>query len=215
MIIDHTHPEYEARLKLSAADKFNGAFYYSQEIVKNIIPEVQTDRNWVTINIPGVAYDHSVVFIHHNLRPARVYDWLRKYDDLILVCGIPETAEQLGHLGKAIWLPLSVDTEYVKQFRRPKTEYLAFAGRPSKANAFFPPETDYLTAMPREEFLPALAKYKYVYAVGRTAIEAKILGCKVLRYDVRFPDPSRWEVLDNRDAAKILQEKLDELDNQS
>ena len=37
-------------------------------------------------------------------------------------------------------------------------------------------------------------------------------GCEIMPYDKRFPDPSIWRVLDNRDAAKILQQKLDEID---
>ena len=63
--------------------------------------------------------------------------------------------------------------------------------------------------------LPAMAEYKEVYAVGRTAIEAKALGCRVKAYDPRFPDPDRWKVLDNKDAAKILQEQIDQIDNHS
>ena len=66
--------------------------------------------------------------------------------------------------------------------------------------------------MPREDLLPRLAVYKRCYAVGRCAIEAKILGCDILPYDRRFPDPSIWQVLDNLEAARILQEKLDEID---
>ena len=51
-----------------------------------------------------------------------------------------------------------------------------------------------------------------VYAVGRTASEAKALGCKLKPYDPRFPKVSFWKVIDNKDAAKILQEKLNEID---
>ena len=78
-----------------------------------------------------------------------------------------------------------------------------------------PIDIDYIEGLPREELLAEMAKYKKVYAVGRTAIEAKILGCEVLPYDDRYPDPEIWQVLDNRDAAKILQEKLDEIDKKN
>ena len=57
-----------------------------------------------------------------------------------------------------------------------------------------------------------MAEYEQIYAVGRTAIEAKILGCEVLPYDVRYPDPRMWKVIDNKDAAKLLQKKLDVID---
>lgn len=209
MIIDHTHPDYQKRWQVAGDNRFNGAFYYSQEIVKNIIPRVETDRNWVAINIPGIACDHAIVFIHNNLDPAKTYDWLKAYEDLILVCGVPETVEKVKHLGKAIYLPLSVDVDYVKRFKaKKKTKKVAYAGRLNKTNPLFSKDIDQLTGLPREEFLKEVAKYKYVYAVGRTAIEAKILGCQILRYDIRFPDPDFWQVLDNKDAAKMLQEML-------
>lgn len=216
MIIDHTHYKYKRRRELlPEAQRHNGAYYYSREIVKNIIPLVETDRNWITINIQGVGVDHSIVFIHNNLHPEN-YDWLKYYGykDLVLVCGIKETCEKVAHLGTAIYLPLSIDVDYVKQFmaeERPKKA--AFAGRRSKANAEkLPSDIDYLCGMKRPQLLAAMAKYKQIYAVGRTAIEAKALGCTIKAYDERFPDPRRWKVVDNKDAAKMLQKQLDRID---
>ena len=216
VIIDHDHPKYRAQLeKLERHCRWNGAFYYSKEIVRNIIPAVETDRSWVTINIPEVATDHSIVFIHNNLNPER-YDWLSQYEDLVLVCGIPETVSKVAHLGKAIYLPISVDVKYVERFRVPEHERemnTAFAGRPSKRiGANLPRGTVLLERMPRQELLRKMAKCHDVYAVGRTAIEAKILGCTVLPYDPRFPDPARWKIFDNKDAARLLQKQLDEID---
>ena len=60
-----------------------------------------------------------------------------------------------------------------------------------------------------------MAKYKRVYAVGWTAIEAKILGAEVLPYDSRFPDPRVWKVIDNSEAAVILQQKLDKIEQEA
>ena len=57
-----------------------------------------------------------------------------------------------------------------------------------------------------------MAEYEAIYAVGRCALEGLALGCNILPYDNRFPDPSVWKLLDNLEAAKILQEKLDEID---
>lgn len=214
MIIDHTSPEY---LRVwgsgSSAIKWNGAYYYSKEIVKNIIPRVKTDRNWITINARGVGADHSIVFVHNNLHPEN-YNWLAKYHDLILVVGVPETASKVAHLGKVAYLPLSVDVDYVRRFKaEEKTRRVAFVGRPAKrVGKFFPNGTDYLEGLPREKLLPAMAEYRSVYAVGRTAIEARVLGCHILPYDERFPDPSVWKILDNKEAAKILQKELDEID---
>lgn len=217
MIISHTHPRYLRRREAAGKNRYNGAFYYSQEIVKNIIPNVETDRNWITINIPGEGVSHSIFFVHNNLQPEK-YDWLHQYgfQDVILVCGTEETYKHYDEEGRqrAIYLPLSIDTEYVKQFGvQEKTKKVAFAGRKSKTIFGHLPEgIDHLSGMKRKELLQEMAKYEQIYAVGRTAIEAKALGCKVLPYDVRYPDPRIWKVIDNKDAAKLLQQKLDVID---
>lgn len=212
MLIDHTYPAYRKRWLLNGKSRWNGAFYYSKEIVNNIMPLVETDRNWITINIPNVGCDHSIVFIHNNLHP-EYYDWLEDYNDLVLVCGIPETCEKMSHLGKAIYLPLSVNVEEIQQFITEKTEESAFVGRkPKREGCVFPEDTHFIEGLPRKELLSRMANYRKVYAVGRTAIEAKVLGCEILPYDPRFPDPSRWQILDNKDAARILQSLLDEVD---
>lgn len=213
MIINHDHPKYRRKYNSIGLGKYNGAFYYSKEICKNIIPAVKTDRNWITINIPKVGCDHAIMFIHNNLHPEN-YAWLSKYSDLILVCGVPETCKKVEHLGKTIYLPLSVDISYVERFRTDiKTKDTAFVGRKEKMkNVTFPPGTDFLCGIKRQNLLPKLAQYKRVYAVGRTAIEAKILGCEILPYDERFPDPDIWNVVDNKDAAVMLQQMIDEID---
>ena len=215
MIYDHNAKTYHAKWKLAGEDQYNGAYYYSKEIVNNIIPLVETDRPWVTVNAAAQCEDRAIVFIHENIHP-EVYDWMSRYKDLILVCGVEETCEKVGHLGTPIYLPLSVDVDEVKQYKvKKKTKKIAFAGRKSKKTCRLPIDIDYIEGLPREELLAEMAKYKKVYAVGRTAIEAKVLGCEVLPYDDRFPDPEIWQVLDNKDAAKILQEKLDEIDKKN
>ena len=213
MVIDHDHPKYRAKWKNAGANKYNGAFYYSKEIVKNIIPNVQTLRSWITVNIKGVGCNHSIVFIHNNLHPEH-YDWLARYDDLILVCGISETVEKVQHLGKAIYLPLSIDVEHVKCYGKPKTKKAAFVGRPAKRKGIkLPDNIDIIEGLPRNDLLQRMAEYNEIYAVGRTAIEAKALGCIIKPYDPRYPDPSIWKVIDNKDAAKILQNKINKIDH--
>lgn len=209
-IISHEHPYYQRKWNLMT-EKHNGAFYYSREIVDNIIPRVKTDRNWITINIPNVGASHSIVFIHNNLS-IEPYRWLRKYDDLVLVCGVESTCQKVAPLGRSIYLPLSVDVREVKKYIRPKDKDVAFVGRKQKRmRADFPRGTDYIEGLPRGLLLSEMARYKAVYAVGRVALEAKILGCEVLPYDPRFPDPDIWKILDNKDAAKLLQQQLDVL----
>ena len=213
MILNHDAPKYRERWDRAGYNRYNGAYYYSVEINENIIPRVKTDRNWVTINQPGLATDHAIIFIHNNLHPQR-YEWLRTYNDLVLVCGVPDTIRKIEHLGKAIYLPLSVDVDYVKQFAvENKTKGAAFAGRPSKENyGRLPYGIDKITRLERELLLPSMAQYEIIYAVGRTAIEAKILGCEVRPYDRRYPDPEIWRVFDNKDAAAMLQLMIDKID---
>ena len=217
MIIDHTHPLYAAKLRTLGEDKYNGAYYYSKEIVKNIIPNVKTDRNWVTIRIANYKDhpDHSIVFIHNNRNP-NYYEYLRNYKDCILVCGLPSTRDNVSFFGKAIYLPLSVDVEQVKKYRvKEKTKEAAFAGRKVKlayATTQMPKDVDILAGMSQSKLLREMAKYKKIYATGRTAIQAKILGCEIGVMDVRFRDPSVWKVVDNLEAAKMLQKMLNEID---
>lgn len=213
MIINHDHAAYRNIWRQAGINQYNGAFYYSKEICKNIIPNVETDRNWVTVNVHGVGCDHAIVFIHNNLHPER-YDWLRKYKDLVLVCGVPETMEKVAHLGTPIYVPLSIDVEYVKQFKvKEKTKEAAFIGRRSKMRlGTLPYGIDIVYGIRRQKLLPRMAEYKTVYAVGRTAIEAKALGCRLKAYDPRYPKVSFWKVVDNKDAAKILQTELDKID---
>ena len=212
-IISHTHPAYKLKWRACGNAKYNGAYFYSKEIVRNIIPLVDTDRNWITVNIKGIGCDHAIVFVHNNLHPEN-YEWLAQYKDLIIVCGIPETMDKVKHLGKVIYLPISVDVEQVKKYAKgKKTHDTCYAGRRAKRRLLnLPNDVTMLEGMPREMLLEKLATFSKVYAVGRTAIEAKILGCEVLPYDPRFPDPDRWEILDNKDAAKILQAELDKID---
>lgn len=200
-ILSHESPEYIWKNP-------NGACEYSKEIVKYFIPNIKTTRNWVTINIKGYAYDHSIVFIHNNLDPS-IYEWLKNYNDLILVCSLPETAEKVKEYGYPILVPLSIPIEEVKKYRvEKKTKVKAYAGRRGKYASVNARNCDRIEDLPRDEFLRKMAEYQYIYAVGRTALEAKVLGCKILRYDPRFPDPTCWKVMDVMEAVEILQKEL-------
>lgn len=219
MIIDHNHPLYKAKWNtLGGGNKYNGAYYYSKEIVKNIIPNVKTDRNWITIRLSDMKVhpDHSIIFIHNNRNP-NYYSYLKDYKDCVLVCGLKSTAENMRfYSDKVIYLPISIDVEQVKKYRvKTKTKDVAYAGRKIKleyVNNIVPKNTPVLSEMPQSQLLKEMAKYKRLYCSGRTALQAKVLGCEVLPHETNFPDPSIWVVLDNKDAAVILQEKLDILD---
>lgn len=223
MIIDHNHPEYVERRKNLGKGKYNGCYYYSVEIVDNIIPLVQTHRDWNTIgrNVEGM-HNGMIMFLHDNSTPWN-YDWLKNYDDLILVCSSTYTQESVKYWGHTILLPMSVDTEYVKKFRTDKTKDTCFVGNvwvknnlrlPISHNSLarIPGKVDFFSSLPREKLLKELAKYKKAYAIDRCAIEAKVLGCELLELETRYSVDNVGEVLDNRDAAKILQKELDKID---
>lgn len=193
----------------------NGAYYYSKELVENIIPYVKTKRPWVTIRVFYKCFDNAIVFIHNNLNPDR-YIWMTNFKNLVLVVSQPETAQRLYQWfpqARFIYLPLSIDTKYVKQFRTKKTKEVAFVGRLSKCTKEIKQndKIDKLGDLPREELLKEMAKYKKVYAVGRCALEAKVLGCEVLQYDPRYPKDI-WDVYDNKEVIPILQKRLNQID---
>lgn len=216
MIISHNSPEYIAIWNNTTREgRHNGAYYYSREIVDNIIPLVSTSYNWVTINC-AKCVNHSIVFIHNNM-DLSVYNFLGRHKDLILVVGVESTVEKAKKFSdKIICLPLSVDVEEVKKYDYGEKLYdLAYVGRPDKRTyktVKFNENCDFLMGIERKELLRRMSKYRRVYAVGRCAIEAKVLGCEVLPYDSRYPDPSIWKVLDNKQAAKILQKELNKIE---
>lgn len=218
IICDHNSLYYKGRQRhLDAGDKHNGAYYYSKEIVENIIPLVKTDRPWITINNYGNrCQNRAIVFIHNNKDIKSSYMWLYRYKNIIGVCGVQKTADIMQKWmphNKFIYLPLSIDTEEVLKHKHKKTKDVAYVGRRAKmAWGNIPEDCDVISDMPRDELLDEMSKYRKVYAVGRCAIEAKALGCEVLPYDPRYPDPSIWEVINNKKAAEILQQKINEID---
>lgn len=218
-VFDHNSQAYNAYLCGLSYGRNHGAYHYSCEIVKNIIPNVKTNRSWVTVNC-GLCENGAIVFIHNNKEVEGLYGWLKDYDDLICVCSVKETCkevERLG-LGKAIYLPLSVDVAEIEKYKKPaKCKDACYVGNlwPWKMPdivRMVPKGTRFLTEMPRDELLTHLSMYKVAYAIGRCAIEAKILGCEVRSCDSRYPDPDMWKVLDNKKAAKMLQKELDKID---
>ena len=77
----------------------------------------------------------------------------------------------------------------------------------------FDDDVDFIEGLPRVELLKRMAMYKNIYAVGRTALEGKVLGCNILPFDERYPDVSLWKAYDNLTMAKRLQKAVDEIDS--
>lgn len=222
-IIDTENPNYIAYCKMyhqKNRGHFNGAYYYSKEIVKNIIPNVITDRDWDTLGMKFIrTNNHSIVFLHHNLNHEKVYHWLRGYRDLVLVCSTQLTYDWAKTVigCHAVYLPLSIDMEYVRQFQAEKTKDACYAGnlwsfKKKDIERYVPEGTDFPPKnIPREELLRFIAPYRICYAIGRSAMEAKALGCEVKNCDSRYYGVE-WPVLDNKEAASLLQETLDQID---
>lgn len=221
IIIGIKNNNYLAYRKAFPEGRYNGAYYYAKEIEKNIIPLVKTDRNWDCLGMKMTPHrDYSIIFLHHNLNFANTYKWVNKYKDVILVASSWATyaaAQDAGY--RVIYLPLSVDVSYVQRFKSPKTKRACYAGnrwsfKEKDLAEMVPDYVDYPPAnIQRENLLKFIAPYRECYCIGRCAIEAKILGCEIKVCDSRYPDPEYWEVIDNKDAAKILQEELDKIDN--
>ena len=221
MNITHESPDYlELRNNLYGG-KNNGCWFYAKEIAKNIIPNVKTNREWNTVGreLEGM-HDGMILFLHDNATPWH-YSWLKNYNDLVLVCSSQYTADSVKYWGHIVLLPMSVDVEYVKKFRvKEKTKDTCFVGNPwvkqnirsmTSPNGL-PNGVDVLSGISRTKLLRELAKYKKAYAIDRCAIEAKVLGCELLELDTRYSVDHIGEVLDNKDAAKILQAELDKID---
>jgi hypothetical protein len=216
MIFSHLSPEYKEYCKKFGIVPDNGAFYYSREIYKNIIPKVKTNRNWVLVNVPDCCWDNSIVFIHNNKNPER-YEWLNQYRNLILVCSNIKTLEFMIKLlpkCHSILIPLSIDIKYVKQFKtNEKTKDKAYYGRLEKCpkKILNDKKIDKIYGKNRRANLKEVAQYKTVYSIGRCQLEAKALGCKVICHKGEY-DNIYWDLLDNADVVSELQRLINEID---
>lgn len=222
IIIGVNNSNYLSYRKAFPEGRYNGAYYYAKEIEENIIPLIKTDRNWDCLGMRFTAhYRRSIIFIHHCLNWDKTYPWIAKLEDPILVVSTKPTLEWAKSKGyKAIFLPLSIDVDYVSQFRTKKTKKACYAGnrwafKKEQEDKNLPKDLDFPPKdLEREELLKFIAPYKECYAIGRCALEAMALGCKIKPFLMdRYPDPNYWKILSNQDAAKILQRELDKIDN--
>lgn len=213
----------EARNRL-VHGKYNGAYFYAKEIEQNIIPRVKTDRPWDLLGKRSTgSFDNAIVFLHNNAEHEKIYGgWLGKYyKNQIFVVNQPSTERYVKSLGlPCIYLPVSCDLDYVRKFRTKKTKEVCHVGnrwgwRRADIEKYVPPDVEFAPwDMKRDDLLRFMAPYKKVYAVARCAVEAKALGCEVLKCQSDM-DPEDFPMLDNKEAAKILQKELDKYDKRS
>lgn len=223
-IISADTKEFSAARNRLVHGKFNGAYFYAKEIEENIIPLVKTDRPWDLLGKRSTgSFDNAIVFLHNNADHERIYGgWLGKnYKNQVFVVNQPCTKRYVESLGlPCLYLPVSVDLSYVRKFCTKKTKKVCHVGnrwgwRRADIEKYVPKDVDFAPwDMERDDLLRFMAQYEYVYAVSRCAVEAKALGCKVLKCHSEL-DPDDFPMLDNKDAALILQKLLDDYEKRN
>ena len=114
----------------------------------------------------------------------------------------------------SIFIPLSIDTEYVSKFKaKRKTKEICYFGRQEKCpeSIMKNDKIDKIYGNNREDLLKQVAKYKSCYAIGRCALEAKCLGCKVIPHEGEYEDVE-FPLYDNKEIISELQRLLNEID---
>lgn len=213
-IISHLTPEW-INLQIPHT---NGAYWYSKELLENVIPHIKTDRNWVLINAEHTCMDHSIVFIHNNAHPER-YEWLAPFKDLVLVCSTIKTLETMIEMfphSHCIFIPLSIDVEHVKKFKsKRKTKKACYYGRLEKCPEKLMKDNSIVKFGDgeRDELLKEVAKFKTVYAIGRCALEGLVLGCEVIPHEGEY-EGAKFALIDNKDVIPELQRLLNEIDKE-
>lgn len=221
IIVRADNPNYLAKWNgLDKASKYNGAYYYSHDIEKYIVPLIKTKR---PINVIGIrecgGEDNMLVFVHHYLNVREKYQWLSKYRNVVIVSSDYEADKELARYGTVIHLPLSINVDEVAKHRvKKKTQKACYYGNPwgfkrKEIAELVPPEVHRFGTMPREKAWDIVAQYRECYAIGLCALEAQVLGCRLKMSRYRYPDPEEsFPVLDCKEAARRLQVALDSID---
>lgn len=115
MIIDHNHAFFRRKWGLVKDIESSEVYVRSQEITEKIIPQIKTNRSWVTVNVPGACVDHAIVFIFGDTEQ---YTWLKKFKDLVLICEDPETCKKVKSLGKAVYVAAESTIEFVEELQK-------------------------------------------------------------------------------------------------
>lgn len=216
-ILGTKDPVYHRWITRGLKGSHNGAHYYAKEIEELILPHIDADVFIATTGgtvQPKKVPDGCAFVCHHNVSPEKAYEpFLNR--GLLWICSKPSTVGKLEAIGEnAVYIPLSIDTEYVKRFRTEKTRDIAFVGnfwnfKENYINSL-PNNVHHVGELPRERLLEEMAKYRRVIAEGRCNMEAQVLGCEVELPDYGKPslEAIPREVLDSRDAIPYWKEVL-------
>lgn len=218
MTIGTDHPTYRFSRLRKHHGLYNGAYFYAKEIEDIILPKINHSR--VTIVTAGSVIfsshqipDRAIIVCHHNINPVGTYGrYLNR--GMLWITSKKSTMKKLKDANeKAVYIPLSIDTKYVKKFRQKKTKDIAFVGNKWGFKRHYlnnlPDNIDQLYNLPREELLTEMAKYKTIIAEGRCNIEAQVLGCKV-----KLPsygsgiDVVKREVVDSREVIDLWKKAI-------
>lgn len=194
----------------------NGAYWYAKEIEEIILPHINKKLFIVTagaklyenFEIP----DSAIIVCHDNRSPKNSYGSLFN-KNILWICSKHSTVEVLESLNeRAVYIPLSIDTEYVKRFKTKNTKDIAFVGnawafKKSYLNSL-PKKIDQLSNLERDDLLTEIAKYKKVIAEGRCLMEAQVLGCKCEVPKYKDLESVFVDVLDSKDAISYWAEAL-------
>lgn len=217
MIIVGTQAErFKAWHSTQGVTRFNGAYYYAQEIDNIILPKIDLNLFIVTVGatllLPYQVPNGAVIICHDNRTTRRSYGHLFS-KKILWVCSKQSTVDALKSYGeKAVYIPLSIDFDYVKKFKSKKTEDAAFVGNPwgfkKDYLSSLPKDVKQLNGMARDTLLTEMSKYKRVIAEGRCLMEAQVLGCKaeVPQYD--SIEAVYVKAMDSLDALPYWQEAL-------
>lgn len=218
-IVGTKSDRYQAWRAKQGMGRNNGAYWYAKEIEEIILPELSHLNLWInTVGalffLPREIPKGAVIVCHDNINTVRTYMKLFKLG-ILWICSKQSVADTLiKHGEKAVYIPLSVDTEYVKQFKRQRrTKDTAYVGNAWSFKKKFlqslPDNIDQLNGMEREDLLRDMAKYKNVIAEGRCLIEAMVLGANWSLPTYENINIIEREVLDTREALPMWREVLE------
>ena len=228
IVFDHKTELYWAkryRQFHATSGKTNGAYTYSQEIVKYQVPVLEKllkDKHAFVFTV-GHSFDykltgHPIVinYLHEAFprekdrivrsitRNNTPHIWITgRYKDSLII---------KQYYGKCIFLPMSIDADYVRSFAtdKPKfTDRIIFFGNTyfnkratepmlraffkklnikvdSIANNIYTPEGEKPILLTREAVLRVLSHYKYGIGSEKCALEMYALGLKVLLSGEKF-----------------------------
>jgi len=218
--ISNKSPEYIKMREALGYGKYNGAYYYAEEIQNIMLPLLETDRDIYTIHVPNIGSNHALIWAHSNVDIRKTYRHWKNYHDLVFIVSQHRTGMILHNMfpkDRIIYLPLSVDTHYLDQFKYngSRVGCIYFGNRWAKRNALpnsIPLNATFIHDRPREWCLRMIAQTKDVYASGRCYIESLYLNPNGTHRVKTSYDSDDLFVLDTRDAVITLQKKLNEID---